>query len=95
MLKRVKYQLRPVVQLHWAAWNDEYVVFDETSGQTHQLDAIRAFVLDLLSESPRYFSDLVAELSQSLAVSSSEASEMIHPILKEFETVGLVEATHS
>lgn len=88
----VQYQVRPVVQLYWASWDDDYVVFDETSGQTHQLDAVRAYVLDLLVESPRPISYLAGVLSQSASVPSSDAAELIQVVIKDFETVGLVEA---
>ncbi len=95
MLTPVKYQLRPAVRMHWASWNDEYVVFDETSGQTHQLDAVRAFVLDFLGESPSDLFNIAAELTKSLAISSSCASELIALIIQEFQTIGLVEADNS
>lgn len=31
--------------VHWLHWDDEFVVFDEASGLTHQLDAQTAYAL--------------------------------------------------
>lgn len=87
----VQYQLRPITKLYWVSWSDEWVVFDETSGQTHQLDAVRAFVLHLLSESSQRSSRLAVELSQSLAVSTSVARDVMLLVIRELEVAGLVE----
>jgi PqqD family protein of HPr-rel-A system len=90
----VRYCLRSSGSLHWGAWNDEYVVFDEASGQTHQLDAVRAYVLHLLSEAPKSFSGV----SQSLAAlpafpCDSLTNEILAAVFAEFETCGLVEVS--
>lgn len=46
-------RLRPAVRLHWRRWDDEFVVYDEASGRTHQLDALTASALLRLEEGPR------------------------------------------
>jgi PqqD family protein of HPr-rel-A system len=93
----VRYFLRSSTSLHWAAWNDEYVVFDEASGHTHQLDAIRAYVLHLLCEEPRSFSevrDALAALPDLTAFfGGSPANEILAAVFAEFETCGLVEVS--
>lgn len=90
----MRHQLHPIAKLHWVTWNDEWVIFDETSGQTHQIDAVKAFVLHLLSESSHGSSRLVAELSKSLAVSYSVASEVMRLVIRELEAAGLVETVN-
>lgn len=86
------YQLRPVCRLHWACWNDEYVVFDEASGQTHQLDPVRAFVLQLLAEDVQTFSDVLQALSEPrLALGILHLDAQLKTIFIEFETAGLLE----
>jgi PqqD family protein of HPr-rel-A system len=83
---------RAVVLLHWAGWNDEYVVFDEASGQTHQLDAVRAYVLNLLTEGPHSLADIRRALAQDAAPAADAiGDEILHTILGEFESHGLVE----
>ena len=79
--------------LYWASWNDEYVVFDEASGQTHQLDAVRAYVLHLVSDRPQTVSEVVQALSELPTLpKDSVTSAVVSVILGEFETSGLAEA---
>lgn len=90
----VQYRLRSGPSLHWATWHDEYVVFDEASGQTHQLDAVRAYVLHLLNDGPQGFSVLSHALSMlPTAPNPSAASEILITIFIEFEASGLVEVS--
>jgi len=90
------YRLRTVCRLHWKSWNDEYVVFDETSGQTHQLSSVHAFVLHLLTENPHTQSPLVSALL--LAIPSADAftlTEQVQSVLRELESSGLVDVVLS
>lgn len=86
------YQSRAATKLYWRCWNDDYVVFDETSGHTHQLDPVRAFVLNLLGSSPQSFGAILEELS-SIPVLADEHQlpDRLLAILKELNTLGLVE----
>lgn len=84
--------LHSLATLHWAGWNDDYVVFDEASGQTHQLDAVRAFVLNHLSDGPKTSTELAWELSSlPTFVNSETVHEILQVIFSEFEANGLVE----
>jgi len=87
-----QYRSRSATKLYWRCWNDEYVVFDETSGHTHQLDPVRAFVLNLLGPSPQSFETILEELS-SVPVLADEYQlpERLLAILNELTTLGLVE----
>jgi PqqD family protein of HPr-rel-A system len=88
------FRLNPVAQLHWVGWDDEYVVFEESSGQTHQLDAFRAFVLNSALEGEIQVSDLLADMVSAMTVQSPEAAtQLLHSVIEEFETVGLLERT--
>ena len=46
------WQLAEGCRLHWKAWDDEFVIFDEGSGDTHLLDPLAAEFLKVLEESP-------------------------------------------
>lgn len=87
-----EYRLRSFAKFHWACWRNEYVVFDEVSGQTHQLDAVRAFLLNHLGDGPKTSDELAVEL---FALPTFATSETVHEILQrifsEFEANGLVE----
>ena len=92
VLAEHEFRLRPVCRLHWACWNDEYVVFDEASGQTHQLDPIRAFVVQLLSESNQTFCGVLRALSEpQLVPGAIHLDAQLKTIFTEFEAAGLLE----
>lgn len=86
------FRLRSCTRLHWTCWSDEYVVFDETSGQTNQLDAVRAYVLHLLSEAMHTHDDVLQELSKIPALAElHNPSAMVTEIFDEFVAAGLAE----
>ena len=86
------YRLRASTRLHWTCWNDEYVVFDETSGQTNQLDAVRAYVLHLLSESIQTHDNVLQEFSKIPALAElHDRSALLTEIFDEFVAAGLAE----
>jgi PqqD family protein of HPr-rel-A system len=86
------YRINKVVKLHWHAINDEYVVFDETSGQTHQLDPIRAFVLNALQEKQLSAQAIFEELCVFLNPDhSADLYALTQEILNELVSHGLAE----
>jgi PqqD family protein of HPr-rel-A system len=86
------YRVNPVVKLHWATWNDQYVVFDETSGQTHLIEAANALVLDLLVNDTLSFDALHKELATlSAPLQGANLSDWLISVVTEFETSGLLE----
>ena len=92
MLPVSGYRLRSSTLLHWTCWSDAYVVFDETSGQTNQLDAVRAYVLHLLSEAIHTHDDVLQELSNIPALAElHNPSAMVIEIFDEFVAAGLAE----
>jgi PqqD family protein of HPr-rel-A system len=95
LLEQTNYRINPALILHWACWDDEYVIFDECSGQTHQIDPSRAFVLNTLCDGIKSFGALHADLAAipSLA-SNTQLPVLLKTILDEFGTHGLVEAIH-
>jgi PqqD family protein of HPr-rel-A system len=85
-------RLNPAASLHWVSWNDEYVVFDETSGQTHQMNALRAYILNSLDKQGMLFDALVTDIKSSLGASTeTDLPAVVDSILREFEAHGLVE----
>lgn len=69
------------------------MVFDETSGQTHQLDSVRAFVLNTLCEGDRTAQDIVVELSHiSYLAEHVDLLQLTATILGELCSNGLSEA---
>lgn len=88
------YRIRPVVKLHWATWDDQYVVFDETSGQTHLIEAANALVLDLLDSHALSFDALLNELGMfSETIKDVNISDWLTSVVTELQASGLVEVT--
>ena len=86
------FRLNPVAQLHWVGWGDEYVVFEESSGETHQLDAFRAFVLNSAIEGVVQVDGLLADMVNTVPVEDHQATaQALQSVLGELETVGLLE----
>ena len=89
---RSQFAIRHGVRLHWAGWDGEFVVFNESSGQTHQLDALRAFVLNLLVESPKSWDELLREVRGALhADDEPTVADTLAAVLDAFRQHGLVD----
>lgn len=87
------YVINPECVLHWQTWGDEHVVFDESSGQTHQLDSLRAFVLNALETGGRTVEMLLEDLVASTSTADlSNLSSVLITVLTELGSRGLVEA---
>jgi PqqD family protein of HPr-rel-A system len=85
--------VRSAESLHWERWSEEYVIFNEASGQTHQMDAVKAFVLSLLESHPQNFLALLEELNTvPVLCDAPNLPSVLESILDEFATIGLVEA---
>jgi PqqD family protein of HPr-rel-A system len=86
------YRINKTVVLHWHALEEDYIVFDETSGQTHQLDAIRAFVLSALQESDLSAQAIFKALDLVIKPEAETTLEVLaQEILNEFVSHGLAE----
>ena len=86
--------VNPVCKMHWVCWGGEYVVFDETSGQTHCMDTLHALVLDVLIEGSQPFSSLLEKFT-AISVFDEEQGlrSSLQTILKELQSIGLVDVT--
>lgn len=93
---KTRIQLCRPSSLLWSSWGDEFVVFDEASGQTHLLDPIKAFVLDTVMDGPLDVLSLTPLLSEALVVPAEvDLNELIDAALEQLERSQLVEAVHS
>ncbi len=61
-LRRGRWSLPPLAEFHWRCWGEDWVLFDNGSGQTVQIDALLAAALTELEQSPAS----LAELQQRL-----------------------------
>ena len=79
-------------KLVWKLWDDEYVVFNVGSGDTHLLDSIAAETLGQLERSPAHVSELIHRVSTALEASPSpELAARVEQLVAEFAALGLVD----
>jgi PqqD family protein of HPr-rel-A system len=81
-------------QLLWRRWDEEYIVYNTGSGNTHLLDSISGDVLRYLEEHPSNQQKLAAELAGGLDLNKTpEISSQIEELLIRFRDLGLIEFT--
>lgn len=92
MIAHAQFQLRSIGKLHWACYSEEYVVFDESSGQTHQLDVLHAFLLQTISEKKQDQQALCEMVSAASFVNGgNDVTNVVQSICNELVFCGLVE----
>ena len=86
------WQLNAMASLNWRCWNDEWAVFDLSSGQTHQMDTLTAVTLMMLEAAPANLCGLASRVSEELLIpGDQELSNVLTDILKRLEAAGLIE----
>jgi PqqD family protein of HPr-rel-A system len=79
-------------RLHWIFWDDEYVVFDEGSGDTHLLDVLSGEVLKVLEQSPGFEQVLTERVAARLGlVLDVHLQRRVREAIEKFRDAGLVE----
>lgn len=83
------------LQLRWHSWgdgeNEQFVVFNALSGETHCLNLMTALVLQRLQECPASAATLAAELREELpGDADKQILEGLEGLLKELDRVGLI-----
>jgi len=80
--------------LRWAEWEDQYIVYHQDSGDTHQLNGLAAHALMNLPERGLPSSDLTTMVAGSLGL---EADDVLHSALDralaDLRRIGLVVST--
>ena len=80
--------------LQWHCWSeDKYIVFNNKSGQTHQLNPLASDILSLLKHQPLDFSELcgrLAELYENLEL-DAEVVAYLQETLNLLDDLGLIE----
>lgn len=86
------WQLIPLVSLHWRRWDDDFVVFDVGSGQTHQLPAYTAATLMMLELNSGDLIRLTSRVSIELGVADdTDLADIVGEAVHDLQTVGLIE----
>jgi PqqD family protein of HPr-rel-A system len=83
------------VGLLWKSWDEEVIVFNQASGQTHLLDALSAEVLRELEQHPRTMADLATLFANRYELDSEELGDRLTGICRRFDELGLAEPVGS
>lgn len=74
------WRLNPLVSLHWRDWGGDAIVYEASSGQTHQFDRLTAAVVARLEQQPasveglrQYLADAVDDTEQAQLPEALEA----------------------
>ena len=79
------------VQLLWQTWDDEVIVFNTASGQTHLLDALSATALRDLERGPRTLAQLAGAMAGRFDLEPEILSNRLVEICARFDQLGLAE----
>jgi len=87
-----RWRLEGRAQLHWRSLDDEWVVFDACSGDTHRLDTLSAAALTCLEAGPHDLEHLTAVLASELDLPDREGlASRLERLLEQLRNLGLVE----
>jgi PqqD family protein of HPr-rel-A system len=78
--------------LLWQSWDeDEVIVFNRGSGQTHLLDAFSAAVLRQIEAAPTTKPDLLRYFANGFELDELLLSDRLNAVCQRFERLGLAE----
>jgi PqqD family protein of HPr-rel-A system len=87
-----KWRLDRRAELHWRCLDDEWVVFEAASGDTHHLDTIAAAVLMCLEADPLDLDGLSEVIASELQVPNrDDLAGRLDDLLAQLQGLGLVE----
>jgi len=81
--------------LQWRWWDDQLVVYQPASGDTHLLNLVAGEVLVSLREAPARVAELADRMALRLALPPGERAKLldeIETLLSQLDELGLVEA---
>lgn len=79
-------------ELHWRCLDDEWVVFEAASGDTHHLDTISAAVLMCLEADPLDLDGLSEVIASELHLPDrDDLASRLEGLLGQLQALGLVE----
>lgn len=78
-------------KLLWRNWDHDFVVYDDASARTHQLDETTACALLLIEESPISHEALARRMASQLGCPLEEVEVHMPGILRQLRLVDLVE----
>jgi PqqD family protein of HPr-rel-A system len=84
------YRLSGLDALCWRHFDDETVVFDDRSGDTHGLDPLAAQIFEYLLERPVTLDEIHRRICAAEGAMSGEYDTVIASALEELRKIGLL-----
>jgi PqqD family protein of HPr-rel-A system len=85
------WRVPPENMLGWRAWDDEFLVYNTASGQTHHLNLLAGEALRSLEAEPGSANDLVCRLAEQFGIAQdSPPLQMIDRLIGELDELGLI-----
>ncbi len=78
-------------ELLWQTWDDEVIVFNAASGQTHLLDALSAAALREIEKLPGGNGELALRLAERFELDTDVLLRRLREVCAHFDALGLVE----
>lgn len=92
----MKWRLHPAQRLRLRCWDDEAIVYNDCSGDTHLLSASAADVLTCLHAHPADEASLAAQCAAAWSVADdADLQAQLHDLLLTLQGLSLVEQTPS
>jgi PqqD family protein of HPr-rel-A system len=77
--------------LAWRVWDDEFLVYNTASGQTHHLNFLAGEALRSLEAEPGSASELVCRLAEQFEMAQdSPPLQMIDGLIRQLDELGLI-----
>jgi PqqD family protein of HPr-rel-A system len=88
----MKWQLHPAQSLRLRCWDDEAIVYNDCSGDTHLVSASAADVLTRLAQCPADEASLAAQCAAAWGMADdAELRAQLHELLSALKRLSLVE----
>lgn len=84
------WNLRDGVRLIWRRLGDDYVVFNEVSGETHLPSTLSEWILREIETSPTTPEYLAEKLARDAGITLNLSRSRVSEVLAKFKEVGLV-----
>lgn len=93
---RTTWQVVDAAELSWRFWDDQFIVFNPASGDTHLLNPLAGEALQRLQQGPADVPELARHAASNLGLAPDELlSQEIETLLDELDELGLVESVQS
>jgi PqqD family protein of HPr-rel-A system len=89
--KGTRWAVPEVNALAWQIWDDEFLVYNTASGQTHHLNFFAGEALRCLEAKPANGSELVRRLAEQFEIAEdSPPLQLIDHLIGELDELGLI-----